>query len=47
MPKDFFDFARYMTQNKVFVKDASNFIVEKVVIRTAQPEKIQVEVENH
>lgn len=41
MPKDILDAAKYMFNHKVIVTDPTNYIVEKVVIRTNHPELIK------
>ena len=40
MPKDILDAAKYMFQNKVIVTSPTNYIVEKVVIKTNHPDLI-------
>lgn len=40
MPKDIIDAAKYMFEHKVIVTEPTNYIVEKVVIKTSRPELI-------
>lgn len=41
MPKDILDAAKYVFENKVLVKDFSNFRVEEIIITTSHPELIK------
>ena len=40
MPKDILDAAKYMFQHKVIITEPTNYLVEKVVIKTNHPELI-------
>ena len=40
MPKDILDAAKYMFEHKVIITEPTNYIVEKVVIKTNHPELI-------
>jgi len=40
MPKEILDAAKYMFQHKVLVTEPTNYLVEKVVIKTSHPELI-------
>ena len=42
MPKDILDAAKYMFEHKVVVTEPTNYIVEKVVIKTNHPELIML-----
>ncbi|MEG1800429.1 MAG: hypothetical protein RR273_00505 [Oscillospiraceae bacterium] len=39
-PKYLLDIVDYMFENKIFIENVDNFLIESVVIRTADPDKI-------
>lgn len=41
-PKEIFDVVKYAFEEKVIIHDASNFLIEKIVIHTPNPENISI-----
>ena len=42
MPKEILDAARYIFSNKVIVQSSDMYLVEKVTIKTGNPELVKV-----